>query len=70
MEGCNWLGVCFSPRMNAISFKMQARQGGDVKVSAIPANHSAQPHFGLLDAAIVAVFLLAVGGLVCLLALS
>jgi hypothetical protein len=56
--------------MIAITFKVQSKKGGYVKAVAVPANHSAQFRFGLLDAAIVTAFLLGIGGLICLLALG
>jgi len=56
--------------MNAITFKVQGKKGDYVRMSAVPANHSAVPHFGLLDAAIVTVFLLGISGLIYLLVLS
>ena len=56
--------------MNGITFKVQEKKGGYVKLSALPANRAAVPHFGLVDAAIVTVFLLGISGLVYLLVLS
>ena len=56
--------------MIAITFKVQSKKGGYVKAFPVPANHSAKSHFNLPDAAIVTAFLLGIGGLICLLALS
>ena len=66
----------FSPRgpayaesrgMKSIAFKVDGRNRDYIKASLIPANHSQESHFGLLDCAIVAFFLLCVGGLLYLL---
>ena len=53
--------------MSAITFKVQGKSGDYVKASVVPANHSQEPHFGLLDMAIVTVLLLGVSGLIYLL---
>jgi len=53
--------------MGAISYKVQGKSGDYVKASVVPPNHSKEPHFGLLDVAIVTAFLLMVSGLVYLL---
>ena len=62
-----WPGVCLTERMSTLAFKVSRKSGEYVKPSLLPANHSAQPHFGLLDMAIVGFFALCVGGLVFLL---
>jgi len=56
--------------MSAITYKVQGKSGDYVKASVVPANHSDEPHFGLLDGVIVAVFILAVGGIICFLLLG
>jgi len=55
--------------MSAITFKVHGKNGDYVKASVSPANHSEEPHFGLLDGAIVTVFLLGISGLIYLLVL-
>jgi len=55
--------------MSAITFKVHGKNGDYVKASVAPANHSEEPHFGLLDGAIVTMFLLGVSGLIYLLVL-
>jgi hypothetical protein len=56
--------------MSAITFKVHRKSGDYVKATVVPANHSEEPHFGWMDGAIVTFFLLCVGGLVYLLAVS
>jgi len=53
--------------MSTLTFKVSRKNGEYVKPSLLPANHSAQSHFGLLDVAIVGFFALCVGGLIFLL---
>ena len=53
--------------MKAIVFKVDGRSGDYVKASLVPANHSEEAHFGLLDSVIITFFLLCVGGLVYML---
>jgi hypothetical protein len=54
--------------MSTITFKVHRRNGDYVKAGIVPANHSEEPHFGLLDIAIVTFFLTGVGCLIYLLA--
>lgn len=54
----------------SITFKVHRKSGDYVRATVIPANHSDEPHFGVLDGAIVTVFLLGVSGLIYLLMLS
>ena len=56
--------------MNAMAFNVDGKSGGYVKATIVPANHSEEPHFGLLDTTIVAFFLLCTGGLISLLLLN
>jgi hypothetical protein len=56
--------------MNAITFAVNRKSGDYVKATVGPANRSEEPRFGLIDAAIIAFFLLVTGGLVCLLLLG
>ena len=53
--------------MSAITFKVHGKNGDYVKAGLVPANHSEESHFGVLDAAIVAFFLMCVSGLIYLL---
>lgn len=53
--------------MSTLTFKVNRKSGEYVKPSLLPANHSAQSHFGALDAAILGFFGLCVGGLIFLL---
>ncbi len=53
--------------MSAITFRVNRKSGDYVKATLIPANHSEEPHFGLLDGGIIAFFLLCTGGLIYLL---
>jgi hypothetical protein len=53
--------------MSAITFRVNRKSGDYVKATLVPANHSEEPHFGLLDGGIIAFFLLCVSGLICLL---
>ncbi|MCU0784372.1 MAG: hypothetical protein MUF81_10070 [Verrucomicrobia bacterium] len=53
--------------MSAIMFRVHGKSGDYVKATLVPANHSEEPHFGLLDGGIITFFLLCVSGLICLL---
>ena len=53
--------------MSAITFKVHRKSGDYVKASLVPANHSEEPHFGLLDGGIILFFLTCVSGLIYLL---
>lgn len=52
--------------MVSIAFKVKQQSGDYVKATIVPANHTEEPHFGLLDSVIIGFFLLCVGGLVAL----
>ena len=54
--------------MKSMTFKVSGRNRDYIKATLAPANHSEESHFGLLDFAIVAFFLLSIGGLLYLLA--
>ena len=51
--------------MSAIVYKV-GKGGVSAKAGVVPANHSEEAHFGLVDGVIVSVGVLLVGGLVCL----
>jgi hypothetical protein len=53
--------------MNAIAFKVSRKNGDYIKAALVPANHSEEPHFGLIDGTIATFFLLSIAGLICLL---
>ena len=54
--------------MSEISYTVRGKDGDFVKTTVIPANHSQEPHFGVLDVAVLGVVgLCVVGGLVLLL---
>lgn len=53
--------------MITLAFKINQKSGEYVRPTLIPANHSKQSRFGLLDSAIVGFFLLCVSGLIYLL---
>lgn len=53
--------------MSTLAFKVSRKSGEYVKPSLIPANHSKQAHFGLVDGIIVAFFFACAGGLIFLL---
>jgi len=59
--------VCLDNGMSTLAFKVNQKSGEYVKPTLIPANHSEQSRFGLLDSAIVGFFLLCVSGLIYLL---
>jgi hypothetical protein len=56
--------------MSAILYKVHRKSGDCLKAVVVPANHSEESHFGVVEGAIVSFLLLCVGGLVCLLVLS
>jgi hypothetical protein len=78
MRGClgpelqrpGWPAVCLIPRMSAITFKVNRKNGDYIKSAIVPSNHSEESHFGLLDGAVIAFILLGVAGLMCLLLLA
>jgi hypothetical protein len=53
--------------MSTLAFKVSGKSGDYVKPSLLPANHSKQSHFGLVDGIIVGFFLVCAGGLIFLL---
>ena len=53
--------------MATLAFKVSRKSGEYVRPSLLPANHSAQPHFGLADGVIIGFFALCVSGLIFLL---
>jgi hypothetical protein len=53
--------------MSTLAFKVSRKSGEYVKPALIPANHSEQSHFGMVDGVIVGFFLMCIGGLVFLL---
>ncbi len=53
--------------MSTLTFQVSRKSGEYVKSSLLPANHSAQSHFGALDGVIIGFFALCVGGLIFLL---
>jgi len=56
--------------VSAITFRVHRKSGDYVKAVLVPANHSEEPHFGLLDGGIIAFFLVCASGLVYLLLLG
>ena len=62
-----WPVVCLTAGMSTLTFKVNRKSGEYVRPSLLPANHSAQSRFGLLDGIIVSFFAVCVGGLVYLL---
>ena len=56
--------------MGAMVFKVSRKSGGYVRGAVVPANHSEESHFGLVDGIIIGFLLLCAAGLVCLLLLS
>jgi hypothetical protein len=56
--------------MSAIVYTVNRKGGAYIKASVVPANHSEQAHFGVMDGVVLSFLLLVVGGLVCLLALT
>ncbi len=62
-----WPVVCLTTGMSALTFRVNRKSGDLVKPALVPANHSEEPRFGLLDGAIVSFFLVSAGGLIYLL---
>jgi hypothetical protein len=52
--------------MSAIVYRVNRKKGDYVKAAVVPANHSEEAHFGVVDGVIVGVLLLCIAGLVCL----
>lgn len=61
-----WPAVCLKKGMSAVAFKVRQKSGDYVRATIVPANHSEEPHFGVLDGVIIGFFLLCVGGLIAL----
>jgi len=55
--------------MSAIVYKVHRKSGDYIKAAVVPANHSEESHFGLVDGVIAGFLLLCLSGLVCLLVL-
>jgi hypothetical protein len=53
--------------MISITFRVPRKNGAYIRPAVVPANHSEESRFGLLDGAIVGFFLLCTGGLIVLL---
>ena len=54
--------------MSEISYTVRGKNGDFVKTTVVPANHSAEPHFGALDVAVLSfVGLCLLGGVALLL---
>jgi len=53
--------------MSGIAFKVQGKNGEYVKTALVPANHSEETHFGLLDGVVLGFFLLGVAWVVAFL---
>ncbi len=53
--------------MSALAFRVNRKNGDYVKPTIVPANQRGESRFSPLDGAIIAFFLLCVGGLVSLL---
>ena len=66
-SGAVGAGLAGLARMSAIAFKVNRKNGDYIKASVVPANHSEEPHFGLLDSAIITFFLVCASGLIYLL---
>jgi hypothetical protein len=66
------VGPVFAGRsaMSAIAFKVNRKNGDYIRMTVVPMNHSEEPHFGLLDSAIVAFFLACASGLIYVLVLN
>ena len=62
-----WRVVCLTTGMSTLTFKVNRKSGEYVRPSLLPANHSAQSRFGLLDGVIVGFFAVCVSGLIYLL---
>ena len=55
--------------MSAIVYRVNRKNGAFVKAGIVPANHSEEARFGVLDGVIAGALLLCAAGLVCLLLL-
>ncbi len=56
--------------MSAIVYRANRKGGGYVKAAVVPANHSEESRFGLIDGVILGFLVLCAGALACLLVLS
>ena len=56
--------------MSAIVYTVNRKGGDYIKANVVPANHSEQSRFGVMDGVVVSFLLLCFGGLVFLLALT
>ena len=62
-----WPTLCLTRDMATLAFKVSRKSGAYIKPALLPANHSAQSHFGLVDGVVVGFFALCIGGLIFLL---
>jgi hypothetical protein len=56
--------------MSAIVYRVNRKGGDYIKATVVPANHSEQTRFGVMDGVVISFLLLVVGGLLCLLVLT
>jgi hypothetical protein len=56
--------------MSTITVKVSGKSGDYLKVLPVPANHSEQAHFGVVDGIVVSLFVLCATGLIALLILA
>ena len=56
--------------MSAIVYTVNRKGGDYIKATVVPANHSEQTRFGVMDGVVVGFLLLCFGGLICLLAMA
>lgn len=56
--------------MSTITVKVSGRNGDYLKVLPVPANHSEQAHFGVVDGIVVGLVVLCTTGLIALLILA
>jgi hypothetical protein len=56
--------------MSAIVYTVNRKSGAYVRSAVVPANHSEESHFGLVDGVVIGFLLLCAGGLAWLLLLG
>ena len=64
--GFSWPGPCSTSRVNRIAYNVSGKSGV-YHTALVPANHSEETRFGLIDGAVIVFFLLCVGGFICFL---
>ena len=62
-----WPAPCLEADMSGLAFRVNKKSGDYIKATVVPANHTEEPRFSVVDGTIIAFFLLCASGLIYLL---